>query len=362
MLVVIAIIAILVAILLPAVQQAREAARRTQCKNNLKQIGLALQNYHDTYKQFPLNYDGSLPVFNKVSRTRTDPDVGSIAWTTASLPYIDQENLYSELESLGAWDNPWSTYNAGGAGGQGYGNPRVMELALTEVPVFMCPSNPQAPTTESNETSLLYFNKGGFADGGGGGGTRYPGGRCDYSGNMGFVHTGWKDVGTGQARNGARWSSSEWVTSFEEDWDDHTEFRGVFWFRGSASIAQITDGTSNTIAVFENHHWRFTPDTPSRFARNASWISPINAIETLNKRLNTYNAVNGRGANDNRGSAFSSIHPGGANCVMADGAVRFLSENISHGNDGWDTGVAPAMRGVMLGLATSSGGEMVGDF
>ncbi|MBL4883721.1 MAG: DUF1559 domain-containing protein, partial [Planctomycetaceae bacterium] len=345
--------AILVALLLPAVQQAREAARRSSCKNNLKQIGLAIHNYHDTHNQFPLNYDGSMPVINKVNGSRTDPDVGSVSWISMALPFLEQAPLYDQLSGLQAFDAPWSSW----ASGVGYGNPVVQQLALTAIPTLLCPSNPQAKTTKSNGTSLTYYNKGGFADGGGGGGTRYPGGRTDYVGNLGFVHTGWRDV---SQHNGARWVSGDWVTTFDEDWDDYSIYRGCFWNRGSAKFSHITDGTSNTVAVFENHHWRFTKRQPGRFARNASWISPINALDSLNKKINSDNQTNGRGDNDNRGASMSSSHPGGAHCVFADGSVKFLSESMSIGNAGRQG--APRVEGVQLGLATSGGGEIVGEY
>jgi prepilin-type N-terminal cleavage/methylation domain-containing protein len=359
LLVVIAIIAVLIALLLPAVQQAREAARRSQCKNNMKQIGLALHNYHDAFNQFPLNYDGSLPVINKRTGASTTPDVGAISWVSAALPYMDQAALYNQLTSLGAFDTPGSQWADGAP--RGYGNAQVQALALTVIPTLQCPSNPQAKDTKSNETSLTYFSRGGWADGGGGGGTRYVGGRCDYSGNLGFVFCGWKDGGNLYSSSGARWVSPEWVTTFDEDWDDYTQFRGCFWFRGSAGINHITDGTSNTIAVFENHHWRFSGNTPGRFARNASWISPVNVVDSLCKKINSANQQNGRGDNDNRGQAFSSTHVGGAHALLADGSVRFISQNISHGEDVHNHG-GTAQPGIIYALATSGRGDQVGEF
>lgn len=358
LLVVIAIIAILVALLLPAVQQAREAARRAQCKSNLKQIGVALHNYHDTFGQFPLNYDGTLPVFDKRNNSRTDPDVGAISWLTSSLPYMDQATLYEELSNVGAWEHQWSSWPSG----RGWGHPDAMRLALTSIPAYQCPSNPQAPTTVSQPNSAFcYFNRGGFADGGGGGGTRYPGGRTDYVGNMGFVHTGWRDVPC-VGSHGAHWSHSEWVTTYESDWDGYTTKRGCFWSRGAAKISQITDGTSNTIAVFENHHWRFSPEQASRGGRNATWVSPMNALDTLNKRINSSNSTNGRGDNDTRGSAMSSVHTGGAHALMADGVVKFLSENVDMGSHTGQGCGLPNAPGVMHGLATASASDLIGDF
>jgi prepilin-type N-terminal cleavage/methylation domain-containing protein len=362
LLVVIAIIAVLIALLLPAVQQAREAARRSTCKNNLKQLGIACHNYHETHNQFPNNYCGTLWSFNKVTGGQFHPDVGSISMYSSMLPFIDQSPLFDQLQTLGAFNTPWSQW----ANGLGYGNPQVQQLALTVIPVLQCPSNPQAKTTEGNAGGLCYFGpgqqKGPFSDGGGGGGQNYPGGRCDYSGNLGFVFCGWKDPGNAFGSNGAQWSSPEWVTTFDEDWDEYTEFRGCFWFRGSAKLAQITDGTSNTIAIFENHHWRNRKSLPGRIARDASWISPSNVMDSLCKTINSDVFLNGRGDNDNRGQSFSSTHTGGAHAVLADGSVRFFSENVSHGQDTRNHGVTTAINGVIYAMATSSRGESVPEF
>ncbi|MDG1894713.1 MAG: DUF1559 domain-containing protein, partial [Fuerstiella sp.] len=228
------------------------------------------------------------------------------------------------------------------------GNFEVKQLAKTILTGLLCPSNPQSASNEANAGSLLYFNTGGFADGGGGGGTGYIGARTDYVGNMGFCHSGWRDVGAPQNGN-AGWSSPEWVTTYEMDWDGHTPRRGAFWHRGAGKISQISDGTSNTVMVFEDHHWRFRKREPSRFSRNVSWISPINALNTMNKKINSDNETNGRGDNDTRGSSNSSTHTGGAQALLCDGSVRFLSENIDH-------------LGVQKAIATASGGETVGEY
>ncbi len=126
LLVVIAIIAVLIALLLPAVQQAREAARRSQCKNNLKQIGLAIQNYHDTFILFPMSYTTDA-TFTTATRGKS--------WITGVLPYIDQAPLYNTMEMsapmANSTTNPLPTpYSANTV------------AAMSILTGFLCPSNP----------------------------------------------------------------------------------------------------------------------------------------------------------------------------------------------------------------------------
>ena len=97
LLVVIAIIAVLISLLLPAVQQAREAARRTQCRNNLKQIGLAIHNYHDVYNKLPMGYLSNADY----STGTVTPKPGSMSWPCALLPYIEQANAYNAISAAG---------------------------------------------------------------------------------------------------------------------------------------------------------------------------------------------------------------------------------------------------------------------
>jgi prepilin-type N-terminal cleavage/methylation domain-containing protein len=361
LLVVIAIIAILIALLLPAVQQAREAARRTQCRNNLKQIGLALHNYHDAFGQFPLNWDGSLPVWLKNQPGQGNVQVAAatrrescISWISSALPYLDQAPLFNQLDATGLFRTP---YNAGPPGsGLGYDHPIVRQLAQTQLSVILCPSNGQA-LIAGESGALFYFNSGsGWADGGGGGGTTYRGARTDYVGNMGFVWTGWKDCqdmlpvhGDGNINNSVQWSHQEWVNTYSEDWDNYPAVRGCFWARGSAKIAQITDGTSVTVAVFENHHWRLR-NNPSRMNGSTAWVSPTASIDAADGRMNSDFTSNLHGHDENgwdqdpRCTGWTSIHTGGAHAVMADGAVKFVSENID-----W--------RNVQKAITTGSGGE-----
>ncbi len=128
LLVVIAIIAILIALLLPAVQQAREAARRTQCKNNLKQIGLALHNYHDTNKALP---SGSIVLLNAAG---TQYFGHGWTWHASILPYMDQATMYAAIQGP----------NDGGLGSEsgGTASPKQTLAGATVLSMFWCPSQP----------------------------------------------------------------------------------------------------------------------------------------------------------------------------------------------------------------------------
>jgi len=354
LLVVIAIIAILVALLLPAVQEAREAARRTQCKNNLKQLGLAIHNYHDVFLQFPPSYDGTLPYPSSPAGQDVAGWLGT-SWITATLPYFDQAPLYNQIIKL--LDAPTGT-------GLGYDHPDVRTGAQTVISGLICPSNPQGKIVDGNLTRAGNPLGGDFA-----GAPHYRGSRTDYVGNMGFVWNGWKDcnpadhaITGGSGRHNAKWSSEEWVQSFEHDWDDYPKVRGVFWARGSAKISQITDGTSNTIAIFENHHWAGKDAAtgkllPARVNRDALWIAPYGPIST---GAGTINASADSDWGDPRCTGFTSIHTGGAQCLMADGTVRLISENIDIGVG--RENAALYREGVLQSLMTSTAGDIVGEF
>jgi len=131
LLVVIAIIAILIGLLVPAVQKVRESAARLQCSNNLKQLGLGLHNYHDVYKGFP-------PAKQDV------PNPPVYAWTYAVLPYIEQQPLYNRINRALNWDN--ATVNDANPGG----------VNQTEIAVFLCPSAPSGRLGSRNRKMLDY--------------------------------------------------------------------------------------------------------------------------------------------------------------------------------------------------------------
>jgi prepilin-type processing-associated H-X9-DG protein len=188
-LVVIAIIGILIALLLPAVQAAREAARRAQCTNNLKQLSLALHNYHDTHKVFPPGWIVTYPII------ASEPQWG---WSALVLAFVEQKPLYDQLQvnqrQLVYWSSTnWST-----------GNPTGQQLLETGIDTFICPSSKSRETNPNK-------NLNGHAVG-----------TSNYPGLKGL-------------RNGG---------TAEQCW-------GILYGNSDTSFADITDGTSNTFAIGE---------------------------------------------------------------------------------------------------------------
>ena len=325
LLVVIAIIAVLIALLLPAVQQAREAARRSQCKNNLKQLGLACHNYHDTFNQFPMNwYNGNCQNENDPANPRYNN--GSYPWTVMALPYMDQMPLYNQIS---AYFSIARTLPNTGMGNTvalpGQQSPR--DLAKTVIPTFICPSNDQ---TLMRRDQIIEPDNGGWNQP-----FNSAAGGLDYTGNMGHIWAGWKDCDRVPDFPGAHFvKGSQGTPWISERWNnDNPNINGVFYFRGSAGIRQVVDGTSTTALIFENMHWR--GGDGAVFSYNhldfANWASALGAISPLRHPINNRNPAWQYGEGDSRNSSgASSRHTGTAQFVMCDGSVKAISENIDH--------------------------------
>ncbi len=312
LLVVIAIIGILVGLLLPAVQAAREAARRMSCQNNLKNMGLAMLNYESAYKKFPAALRGAIA---------GSPADDGIGWAVSILPFMEQTALYATLEqgslALGAplgtpgifrrskggsWPSsgPLGPNTISGSGGSSTAT-TIVPGGDTKVSVYRCPSStlpdivplnwtiPGSTTvTESRNFSLGYAT------------IDYKGAGGSNRGDFGVMH------------------------KLSEN-------------RTQTRIADITDGTSNTIMIAESAYltgtggtqlaptghedwpvWMGGPNTDESIRTNGRFNSPINCQCKPNTMV--------RAINDD--CAFS-FHAGGAQFAFADGSVHFVSENLS---------------------------------
>jgi prepilin-type N-terminal cleavage/methylation domain-containing protein len=313
LLVVIAIIAILIALLLPAVQQAREAARRTQCKNNLKQIGLALHNYHDTHKVFPpgqFNFIGAdlpgLSVFHGTART---------CWMQQILPYIDQAPLY----------NQFSTYFGGIQGGY------LWQGRWTAIPGLTCPSDPTNP-------KILTA----------GGGT--PQNSQGFHGN--YVASYGR---TGRGNQASVAAGTYTVVGYQNA--PLQNEKGYFWPLSASKIDDAKDGSSNTLMLGEIVVVEDTGSHDLRGRYYNTWEG--NVLFSSEQPPNTTigdvsvaycihtppDAPCGPFNGTVRYQFLRSYHTGGAHVAMGDGSVHFVSNNI----DVW----------TFRGLGTRSGRENV---
>lgn len=292
LLVVIAIIAILIALLLPAVQQAREAARRTSCKNKLKQLGLALHNYHDTHFVFP---PGSIGLGWCRSSTYGGTDsIQNSTGLSLLLPYIDQAPLYNLIDQETARSAQATGYCCGYAGntdGTLAGTPadNADEMS-TLLDVFLCPSDP----------GRLYLT-----------GTAYG-----VTASPGGAMTNY-DVIASRTLECNLWGNQSLQTRCMFGENSNTKFRSV------------TDGTSNTLMVGET-----TREVANGEGLPWGYRGWVHIGVDVNGGINVWDIPTGTttplmGVLNSWGQS-GSMHVGGAQYVFADGAVRFLSENINH--------------------------------
>jgi len=314
LLVVIAIIAVLVALLLPAVQQAREAARRSACKNNIKQLGLAFHNYHDTHRVMPPGAIDSDRAVN--SGTSAAENNNAMGWGTMLLPFLDQAPLYNQISGeTNGFVHSWQDANNDGTAND------PIPSASEQISVFNCPSDPMGGI--NTKISNL--------------------GKSNY-----LAIAGIQAVQTTGAGN------------------DKLNSNGMFFENSSKRFRDLTDGASNTFFVSE----RTTKNDggginncggatcswsggiwigPRIITSSAGWHSSLRLLDVTN--VGGASLTYGFGTSSATwGSAWiaKSIHVGGGHFLMGDGAVRFVSENID--------------LGTYRALHTPARDEVVGDF
>lgn len=273
LLVVIAIIAVLIALLLPAVQQAREAARRSQCKNNLKQFGLALHNYHDTFRTFP---PGAFAETRSTQPAGFPDEVGNgLGFHTMILPFLDQASIYNTLDfNVKTWNG--STNNT--------------KYANLKLAVFLCPSSAEYKYT----TDVTVH----------------------YLGIMGPCNNGSARVNPVTTQNYG-WQGVTGVGG--ENYGGYAT-EGILLRQQNKKVRDVSDGTSNTFLVGES-----SKDSDKDNIR--CWLRGGQSNASACSTKNIVNGINLSTPNFNNKS-FSSNHVGGAHFLMADSAVTFMGQNI----------------------------------
>jgi prepilin-type N-terminal cleavage/methylation domain-containing protein/prepilin-type processing-associated H-X9-DG protein len=299
LLVVIAIIAVLIGLLLPAVQKVREAANRMQCANNLKQLGLALQHYHDTHRTFP-------PAFVNNGPYGTTGFSFTHGWAAFILPFIEQQPLYD----LYHWDFPLYAVE----------NQPVVSRQLK---IFQCPSTPEQDRYITFGPFQFFGTKGACGD---------------YAATLG--------VDAGLAQHG-------WV-------DQSGDYRGALTHVPTPALtaslnptptrfADIMDGTSNTILLAEDagrpRRWLARQSGQDQALEGGAWNHFKGGIILQGKTADGMANLGRCPMNCTNNGEVYSLHTGGANAVFADGSVHFLRESIN-------------IR-VLARLITRAGGEVV---
>jgi prepilin-type N-terminal cleavage/methylation domain-containing protein len=319
LLVVIAIIGILVALLLPAIQAAREAARRASCQNNMKNIAIALQNYHSDNKHFPTGFVSTGPTSS----------VEAWAWSTFTLPYLEEQAIYDRLNPSTKFLEPVSGTRTGPRNladvfVAAQSNPDELKPLQTPLSIFRCASDStpelvphdgntcfttapfRTQDTEQWERCFLGLYSKVLTP------TFLPS-TSNYIGVKGFVDAGC----SGKVVNG------KWVAD-----KDRCENTGVFFGDSKISIKQITDGTSKLFLVGER----------DKFCLAATWIGVRNPLDgndmwsSIWAMGHTFQKLNDpyTGNHNTCTEGFSSKHAGGAFFAFCDASVRFVSDDINY--------------------------------
>jgi prepilin-type N-terminal cleavage/methylation domain-containing protein len=310
LLVVIAIIGILIALLLPAVQAAREAARRSQCTNNLRQMGIALQNYHDVHNVFPPAKigSGSMDYVYPANQAWRNAVLNTTGFVLL-LPQLEQQALYQRYDfnypsSINNWRGKGKLLASGASD-----STRNQSIYTTPLPVYTCPSdsNPAyvRPGNAVNDQNQAYEEN-------------YP------------------------AESNYLFSSGQ-ITDYSNPYEYYKGYThlGAFGNDGAAKIADIKDGASNTIAIGESKQALRVVDTKGG-GKTASVYGPFWACGAHtcchgytpynNPAFNVNYDYNGDHSYQQYAWGFGSYHPAGALFVLCDGSTRFISENVDYLN------------------------------
>ena len=339
LLVVVAIIGVLTALLAVGVQRARESARATRCRSNLRQIGVALHNYHDAHGTFPPGCVG-MPA---------DPvNIQGWGWGTLMLPFIEEQALYDAL------DPPEHALPVVLASAQ------LQPLLRTPIPLFRCASDIGRRLQSAHRTlsGFVMGNDVALAAA-----PARPAGVLGAGPLLACISgppDGFLDGGSGTGGYGVRAATSNYVASFGDLWHtaasdwDSGDYRGngAFGSNISRRLRDMTDGASHTFAVGERSWESFASiwagtDGWNRCEREGIAMVMATAYYSINSSPEPYYL-----SCDPKGAAgFGSMHPGGANFLMVDGGVRFVGDDINFANDS-----DPRRLGVFQRLARRNDG------
>ena len=293
LLVVIAIIGVLVALLLPAVQAAREAARRSQCTNNLKQLGLGCQMYESAMKTLPINryYDSGYTTDTTWAET-AGPASKAWSWIASILPYIEQQAVYQQANISKL---PFKDSNAISA----------------VIPALMCPSDRLKEVNPVTKYGARYMK-----------GINLPVGLTNYDGVLGSNFCWGENPNVGPTGNCEPWGFGDGAMT-------------IFSWRDPIKFSTVADGTSNTMLVGEQafeeqrvcsgiecyglgYGWAHSIEASASAAFRPNYAVPGTTPQTSTTTLQPYELYNG----------FNSLHPGGVHFVYVDGSVHFLNDGI----------------------------------
>ena len=306
LLVVIAIIGILIGMLLPAVQQVREAARRIQCGNQMRQLSLAMHNFESSNQHFPSGVQTRPGAFDSARRQP------GLNWHVLVLPFIEQDPLFTVVNDVSdRLSNPRAVYES--------------DVVLEVIPNFICPS---CPMGDLNDVRPAF-------------GDEIFAGKSNYVGIWGTEVDGNSDYNV--------------LADDEDVWDPST-YSGILFINSETGFGEIQDGTSNTFIIAERDGAPLDGlDSQGRPAIRAAatWCATQQAqwsnqcLGPVSRELNyTINTIE---VNDpSKWNAISSQHPGGANFGRADGSVQFVNDTI--GGDAYEA------------LGTKAGGETNTEF
>jgi prepilin-type N-terminal cleavage/methylation domain-containing protein len=308
LLVVIAIIGVLVALLLPAVQAAREAARRSSCQNKIHQLGIALHNFHDTHGKFPPGAQNDvIPIPNNTGNTTTY--IKGTSWIVFVLPYIEQMPLYQQYR----FDLTYS-------------DPINAAIGSTVISTLYCPSGPDPKKYFDGNTNLTtavtthYYGVMGPA------GTTNP--TPNVIGGITYNYT------VGDATSNGAWSAHGILSHYRDSPGSASTLRVV-------RLSDVVDGSSNTLMVAERSN-----QLPLGQANDyRTWIRGNNGGSGSCKCVSyPINSTFYNGSNNFNHISFGSNHPGGCHFALGDASVRFLSETVD--------------MSLYMGMASMNGGEV----